>query len=301
MSTPAFRPETAVANKPGRLEGLEGSTLRLPSGEMILFRHCRGFSELDACVDLQQQTWGYLDREVAPRKIFLLAQELGGQVIGAFDASERLVAFAMAMAAFPRQGPHVGAGEPPAAYLHSHMLAVRPEHRGSGIGQRLKLLQREDALARGIDRMTWTFDPTAARNANLNLQKLGAISRRYAADFYGVSSSRLQGGLPSDRLHVEWWLGSPRVCSRVQSLRETGEYGRSSALLPSIESTVERTILLPAATEEWKASGDERARSLQQTNRVLFERAFSEGLVATGFHRDAVGNGVYELSRWSPA
>ena len=187
---------------------------RTRKGAELLLRPCRGLVEFEACVDLQRVIWGYPDLEISPRKAFLLAQQLGGQVMGAYDGQARLVGFVMAMAALEAAGP----GEPPRPYLHSNMLAVLPEYRDQGLGTRLKLMQREDALSRGILRMTWTFDPLAAKNAYLNLHRLGAIARRYSPDFYGVSSSRLQGGLPTDRLHAEWWLQSPRVQACVGAI-----------------------------------------------------------------------------------
>ena len=186
---------------------------------MILIRECRGFEELQACVDLQVEVWGYCEGDVIPRRVFLVAQKIGGQAIGAFDtdldgAGERghagsLVGFAFSI-------PGVKTGEKslsgrPEAYLHSHMLAVKQGYRDQNIGARLKLAQRNDALARGINRIEWTFDPLEIKNAFLNIHKLGAVARSYAEDFYGASSSRLQGGLQTDRLVAEWWLGSERV------------------------------------------------------------------------------------------
>src|SRR6201999_4339960 len=88
---------------------------------------------------------------------------------------------------------------------------VRKEHRNSGLGRRLKLLQREDALARGIELIEWTFDPLEIKNAYLNIERLGAIARRYNINQYGITSSPLQGFLPTDRLVAEWWLKSKRV------------------------------------------------------------------------------------------
>jgi len=88
---------------------------------------------------------------------------------------------------------------------------VLPEYRNAGLGRRLKLAQRDDALERGIDRMEWTFDPLEIKNAHLNIARLGAIARRYMRNIYGPSTSPLQGGLPTDRLVVEWWLKSERV------------------------------------------------------------------------------------------
>src|SRR5439155_17410182 len=97
------------------------------------------------------------------------------------------------------------------SYLHSHMLAVRQKYRNSGLGRKVKLFQREDALARGFELIEWTFDPLEIKNAYLNVERLGAIARRYTINQYGITSSPLQGGLPTDRLVAEWWLRSERV------------------------------------------------------------------------------------------
>ena len=129
-------------------------------------------------------------------------------------------------------------------YLHSHMLAVRKDHRNGGLGRRLKLMQREDALARGIELIEWTFDPLEIKNAYLNIEKLGAIARRYNINQYGITSSPLQGGLPSDRLIAEWWLKS----KRVETLLGTGKN-------PPIQSDSE--IAVPAQIYEWKAAPED--------------------------------------------
>ena len=138
----------------------------------ILIRPCHGFEELAACVQLQVEVWGYGDRDVVPRRVFIVGQKIGGQVIGAFDTglpgtspqgdADSLVGFAMAL-------PGISRGRP---YLHSHMLAVNSDYRNQGIGRRLKLFQREEALSRGIGRMEWTFDPLEIKNSFLNIAKL---------------------------------------------------------------------------------------------------------------------------------
>jgi len=238
---------------------------------VIEIRSCAGMDELQACVDLQIETWGYDETDVVPRKTFLVAQEIGGQVIGAFDTEISLPGF------------KTGSAEP-IPYLHSHMLAVKPAYRNQGLGRQLKLEQRREALIRRIRRMQWTFDPLEIKNAFLNIHRLGAIVRSYRVDFYGVSSSRLQAGLPTDRLIAEWFLDSPRVEDHVA--------GRAACTQPIAER-----IQVPASIYEWKASeeGRERALAVQTENRQKFQQAFSQGLAVTGFSRDAEGNGIYEL------
>ncbi len=230
--------------------------------------------DLQSCVDIQVAVWGYADGDVVPRRMFLIAQRIGGQVLGAF-AGERLVGFAMSLPGF-RDGR---------SYLHSHMLAVLLEYRNGGLGRRLKLAQREDAMERGFDLMEWTFDPLEIKNAHLNLHRLGAIARRYQPDFYGPSSSPLQGGLPTDRLYAEWWLRSERVVRRLAD--ETAEGSE----------VVRGRVEVPAEVSGWKGRPEDRglALALQTRTREALQDAFGRGLAAVGFERDETGNGAYLL------
>src|SRR5580698_8594967 len=199
---------------------------------MIVIRECRGFEELQACVDLQIEVWGYSDGDVIPRRVFLVAQKIGGQAIGAFDVgnddgqgdADSMVGFAFALPGV-KTGAASRSGRPE-SYLHSHMLAVKEGYRNQNIGARLKLAQREDALKRGIERIEWTFDPVEIKNSFLNIHKLGAIVRRYEENFYGVSSSRLQGGLQTDRLVAEWWIASPRVAALIEGSSPAAQFAR---------------------------------------------------------------------------
>jgi predicted GNAT superfamily acetyltransferase len=258
---------------------------------MIRVRGCSGFDELEACVRLQIETWGYDEADVIPRRAFLVAQKIGGQVIGAFDSAisegkggskaegtESLVGFALSL-----PGVKTGNGEPK-AYLHSHMLAVKEPYRNEGLGAQLKREQRREALSRGIRIMEWTFDPLEIKNAFLNIHRLGATVSSYREDFYGLSSSRLQGGLPTDRLLAEWQLDSPRVGGILDGH-------------PAVNQIIEERILVPASIYAWKASTENRERALavQLQNRQKFQQAFLRGLVVLDFSLDADGNGVFEL------
>jgi len=140
-------------------------------------------------------------------------------------------------------------------YLHSHMLAVNEKYRNQGLGRGLKLAQRDDAIARGFELIEWTFDPLEIKNAFLNIVRLGAIARRYTINQYGVSSSPLQGGLPTDRLVAEWWLKSKRVSSALQE-----------GSLPKFQT--ELNISVPAQIYEWKASESGRGRASKCKARI---------------------------------
>ncbi len=259
---------------------------------MILIRSCSGFDELEACVQMQIDTWGYEQADIMPRKAFLVMQKVGGQVIGAFDTDlpgaapngdpASLIGFAMSLPGI-RPGANFPDGHP-RPYLHSHMLAVREAYRNRGLGAQLKLEQRRDALVRGIRHMEWTFDPLEIKNAFLNIHKLGAMVRQYRENFYGVSSSRLQGGLPTDRLLAEWHLDSPRVTGILE--------GR-----PAAAYDIRQRIAVPASIYHWKTSETERQRAfaVQAENRIKFQSAFSQDLAVLGFQRDPQGNGIFEL------
>jgi predicted GNAT superfamily acetyltransferase len=252
----------------------------------ILIRPCQGLEEFTACVQLQVDVWGYGDRDVVPRRVFLVSQRIGGQIIGAFDTARgglegdpaSLVGFAMAL-------PGIRDARP---YLHSHMLAVNPAYRNQGIGRRLKLFQRDEALARGITRMEWTFDPLEIKNSFLNLTKLGAIVREYTPNFYGVSSSRLHGEVPTDRLCAEWWLDSDWVRSAL---------GGKPVALPAVE----QEIAVPHQVAHWRhsAADQDRVLEIQTTNREGFEQAFARKLTVFGFKIDAEGNGIFQLGHWT--
>jgi predicted GNAT superfamily acetyltransferase len=234
-------------------------------------------ADFERCVELQLAVWGYSDGDLIPKRVFIVAQRIGGQVIGAFDR-DVMVGFAMALPGY-RDGK---------SYLHSHMLAVLPEYRNAGLGRRLKLAQRDDALARGFDLMEWTFDPLEIKNAHLNIARLGAIVRRYIPDFYGPSTSALQGGLPTDRVVAEWWLRSARV------RRALGEEAAESEI-PTDETA--GRVAVPHDIHRWKQNPDERklAESLQTRNRLALESAFSRGLAITGYERSSEGDGCFVL------
>ena len=242
----------------------------------VELRRCHGIEDFRACVALQKEVWNFTDAELVPLRMFVVADKVGGQVMGAFE-SNVMVGFALSV-------PGTRSGH---IYLHSHMLAVRKDHRNSGLGRRLKMMQREDALARGIELIEWTFDPLEIKNAYLNIEKLGAISRRYNINQYGITSSPLQGGLPSDRLIAEWWLKSQRVEKLLQ-------YGKND-LASSVTS-----ILVPGQIYDWKASAETRAKAqqVQERNREQFLRGFANGLAVLNYERDAEGNGKFLLGHW---
>lgn len=245
-------------------------------GREVVVRCCQGSDELHAAFAMQKEVWGFSDSDMVPLRLFVVALKIGGQVLGAFDG-DRLVGFALGI-------PGMRNGHP---YMHSHMLAVRDAYRNSGVGRRLKLFQREDALSRGVELIEWTFDPLEIKNAFLNLEKLGAIARRYNINQYGSTSSPLHGGLPTDRLTAEWWLRSRRVTAMLETGKRPGY-------------KIELKAEVPAQIYEWKANSADRAKAaaVQARNRDLLIDAFRRGLSAVGYERDEHGNGAFLLARW---
>jgi predicted GNAT superfamily acetyltransferase len=222
----------------------------------IEIRHCHSLAEYDECVRLERSTWG--EDITVPAAIFVVAHHSGGQVLGAFDGG-RIVGFTLAVAGLR------GARK----FLHSHMTAVLPAYQNRGVGRRLKLFQRQDALKRGIPLVEWTFDPLELKNAHFNLIRLGAVARRYIPDCYGLTNSPLHAGLPTDRLVAEWWLDSERVRG---ILADNPLPGKGDA----------ERISLPSNIAEAKMNDRAAGLRIQSATRAQFEQWFSKGYVATG-------------------
>lgn len=239
----------------------------------IVVRRCEGLGEYRACVILQKEIWSEADLEIVPDTVFVVAEHTGGQILGAFD-EQRLVGFTLAMPGLRNGG----------AYLHSHMTGVLAGYRDRGVGRMLKLFQREEALSRDIRLVEWTFDPLEMRNAHFNLNRLGAIARRYVPDMYGITSSPLHRGLATDRLVAEWYLDSPRTLAAL------------SGGLP--EPAVAECIEIPAALEGWKASDLPQVQKLQSRVREQFGEAFAKGHAAVGVAQLTQGR-AYQLAPWS--
>ncbi len=244
-------------------------------GNLIL-RSCHTVEEFQAALRLQKEVWNFTDIELVPVRLFVVGEKIGGHVLGAFDG-DKMVGFAYGL-------PGYRAGH---SYIHSHMLGVAAEYRNTGVGASLKWFQREIALQQGFELIEWTFDPLEIKNSFLNLEKLGAISRRYNVNQYGITSSPLQGGLPSDRLVAEWWIKS----RRVEATMRTGHH-------PKINP--ELSISVPAEIYSWKAdpANRARAREVQEKSREAFQQAFADGLAVLGYERDAQGNGKFLIGQW---
>lgn len=242
--------------------------------DKVVVRKCAGIEEYRQCVDLQREIWGEADLEVEPVTLFVVAEGTGGQVLGAF-AGGRLIGYTLAVVGY-REGT---------VFLHSHMTGVHRDYRDRGIGRALKLFQREEALGRGIRLVVWTFDPLETRNAHFNLNRLGAIARKYLPNHYGQTTSPLHLGLPTDRLLAEWQLDSGRVVAAI------------SGLAPE-PSEAPASIELPAELESWKGSKCEDVARVQARIREEFTGWFARGYAAVGVKKQPSG-AAYLLVPWS--
>jgi predicted GNAT superfamily acetyltransferase len=281
----------------------------------IGIRAIQNQDEYRAVEQLQRQVWGLDDVEVVPDHLLLTAQKNGGLVLGAFDAwpgreSEQLVGFVFGFAGLSPDG----------RLKHcSHMTGVAPAYQNQSLGYRLKLAQRENVLAQGIDLVTWTFDPLESRNASLNFHKLGATCRTYLQDFYGNMRDALNAGLPSDRFQVNWYIASnhvadrlrgDQVCSSLSMLRATGVPLLNRPLpgepprppQTSLPIQGDRLLIqIPAHFQAIKASDIGLARAWRVHTRTLFEAAFARGYVVTDLLFEE-GQSCYLLEKdWTPS
>jgi len=241
-------------------------------------RLVRTHDEFAACEAMSRDIWGAAERNVVPRELLLTIQHNGGLVHGAFLPAGQLVGFCFAFLG-RRDGQ---------LRLCSHQLGVLEAFRGSGIGIALKQAQRYDALRLGVDLVTWTFDPLEARNAYINLHRLGCIARLYDRDHYGAMEDELNRGLPSDRFEAEWWLrrakplpaGDPVVMLRVgadgEPVREQLDMSRGTTVLISV----------PPDFQAVKRASIELALRWRMESRAAFEAALTAGLIVVDFRRD---------------
>ncbi len=216
----------------------------------------RPLLSLDDIADITRvmaATWG--PEHLFPREALLAIAESGNIPWGA-ESNGMIVGYVLGWIGMdPADGLHV----------HSHMLAALPDRRHRGIGVALKLAQRAQALDQGVGLVRWTFDPMVARNAWLNLGKLGAVADRFHRNFYGEMEDSVNAGDRSDRLVVRWDLA-----------RDPGPRG------PQADAVAVR---VPGDYVALRA-GDPAAARIER-DRVAddLDDAFSRGLIVIGFER----------------
>jgi predicted GNAT superfamily acetyltransferase len=279
----------------------------------IIIQPIHDLEKMTEVEPIEQEIWGIADIEVTCTHTLHALVENGGSLIGAYDDGE-LVGFVLGIPAIINDPSRPLADR---LKLYSYMAGVLPSYQGQGIGKRLKLAQREDALRQGYRLITWTYDPLESLNAHLNIGKLGAICHTYHRHFHGDLGG-INAGMPTDRFNVDWWLDRESVKQKVFGEKRTLRLGSEQALsLPSLIAN-DTIILNPAIINPDglpippEASAPligaclieiptnmrfikEQDFALAETwrfhTRYLFETAFAQGFTVTDFiwHRDENG------------
>ena len=242
----------------------------------VQIRRARGLEDYQAVVQLQKDVWNYTEMEdIAAVPILMIANRFGGAVLVAQEASGRFIGFAMANLGWTRDRK---------LFWWSHMTAVIEEYRGHDIGLRLKMRQREEALASGIDEIHWTFDPMQALNAHFNIHKLGATVREYEENVYGYSPSPLHRGLRTDRFVAEWHLNSDHGAALI--LRDFDRMPRINEPDREPNLRLEESPLLleiPANIAELMQTDLAQAKAWQDAVRDACVHYFKAGYAITDF------------------
>lgn len=292
---------------------LNDSNSAVPSrkpARSIVIRALHGFDDLTQVEKVEKEVWGLADVDVLPLTVIVALHAAGGIWLGAFDG-DRMVGFA-----FGFLGMEHGR-----LMIHSHMLAVQPQYRDSNLGYKLKLAQRDKALAMGVQRMTWTFDPLQSRNAHLNFAKLGVISDSYRVDFYGPQTSSVLHQNSTDRLWVTWPMGSRRAQDRMRGKDVRPEMldllsrltplvrfnGDGTPVRTDLEAALSRqriAIEIPSDIGFVEQKDPALAREWRQATRWAFTEALKSNFFVAEFCRNIRGKqgpGAYLLEKVSPA
>lgn len=240
----------------------------------VVIRALESLEDLRGCVDLQRRTWGDAFGEIVPPSMMKVATHVGGVAAGAFDEDDALVGFVFGIT-----------GVEDGTIVHwSHMLGVLPRARNHGVGRRLKEHQRAAVASVGAKTIYWTFDPLVARNAHLNINKLGVRATRYVENMYGEGTSPLHQGIGTDRLIVAWPVSDAEVVTRQTEI----------ARFTSANHQATR-VEIPADIEALQRSDLASAKAWRERTRSELQKAFAAGLEVQGFHIDPAGRAYFLL------
>jgi len=272
----------------------------------LAIRDLQTIEDLTQLKAVEKEVWAMVDEDTLPLTLAIASKAAGNIFVGAFD-QEKLVGFV-----FGFLGREHGQ-----TTIHSHMLAVLDAYRHLDLGSRLKVAQRERALAMGVNEVTWTFDPLQSRNAHFNLSKLGVVSDTYKVDFYGPETSSMLHRNGTDRLWVRWILNSKRVRDRLAGKNARTETLDAMRLLaplirfdPSgkperaeLSESIARqrvSIEVPGDILEVERTDAGLAREWRDATRWAFREAMKAGFVVAEFCRSIRGQqgpGAYLLQR----
>lgn len=279
--------------------------MSLQTPEFVI-RELESIPDLRRAIQLEKEVWGLSDLDVTPLTTAIAAQAAGAFWLAAFDGAD-MVGIAYAF-------PSLHHGRPG---FHSHLLAVSDPYGHRGIGYKLKLAQRERALALGVGEITWTFDPLRSRNAHLNFTKLGVMSEKYITDFYGPQTSSPLHVNGTDRLWVTWQLGTRRVGERLQEKDPRAEAldalrhleplvrfnGDGVPVLSDVPTALSRqriAIEIPGDIDRIEHDNMPLARIWREATRTAFNAAVQSGFVVREFCRSIRGQqgpGAYLLEK----
>ena len=276
----------------------------------VTIRDLQSVEDLGQAEVVEQEVWGLVDRDVMPLALMIATKAAGSVWIGAFDGP-KLAGFAFGFLGM--EAGHLT--------LHSHMLAVRESYRDLDLGYKLKLAQRDRALAMRVSEITWTFDPLQSRNAHLNFGKLGVVSDIYKIDFYGPETSSILHQNGTDRLWVRWPLASRRVRDRLQGKEYRPEvldaFSRLQPLvqfngdgkplrndLPAALARQRIAIQIPSDIRAVEQKDPGLAREWREATRWAFTEALRAGFFVAEFARTVRGKqgpGNYLLEKGTVA
>ena len=233
----------------------------------MTIRECVSVEDFQQCIELERAVWKDDDIGIMPIRLYMISRACKAPTIGAFDDKGKLVGFVHTSLAL--MGKNV--------VYHSHLAAVAEARRHKNIDHGMKLAQRERAIEAGISLIIWTFDPLQSRNAHLNLNKLGAIIRRYEVNYYGEGLSSVFGrGVPSDRVFAEWWVMSSQVESALAGKR------------PDVSAKAE-SVVIPDDIDVVSAGSTEEHLKWRLRVREEFTACLGRGSIARGFERNQPG------------
>jgi len=249
---------------------------------VITYRDLSTLDEFAVVVELERQIWGPGYADVVPTPILTVTVQRGGILIGAF-ADDRMIGFVYSL-------PGIKYGKPT---QWSHMLGVVDDFRNDGVGYQLKLLQRDRALAMGLDLIEWTYDPLQAMNAHLNFTKLGVVVQEYEENVYGDSMSPLHKGNPTDRFVAEWHIREadaerPHDLPHATAVNKTatnGEWLESVDVDLSLD-TRRLSVEIPMGFTEMLARRPDLALAWRICTRAIFTTYFDRGYRAVAFFLD---------------
>jgi predicted GNAT superfamily acetyltransferase len=206
-----------------------------------------------------------------------VSQRVGGILLGAFEPDGRMAGFVFGL---------TGTVDGRPAHW-SHMMAVREDVRDRGVGLALKLAQRQRLLAAGISRALWSYDPLVARNAHLNLNRLGVRVLEYVPNMYGENPmSKTDSVIGSDRFVVEWEL-EEAAAEQVEATDDAPTVGLPAAAgnEPKLPGTPDVFICIPDDIQDLKVNDTNVAVSWRRMTRRALMHYLASGYRVAGFRR----------------